>query len=157
MDPQGNRIIAVDFDKTISMETWPEVGKPNNKVIEWIKKQKLNGSRIILHTCRTGNELKLAENFCKEQGIEFDAINANLPDMIEAYGDDPRKISADIYLDDKALRPEELNSKPKGIITIIQEACEDMCNNYCKYKEKSWKDNNEISEECKCCPLNRLL
>lgn len=43
--------------------------------------------------------------WCKERGIEFDAVNENLPELIELYGNDCRKINADIYIDDKAVNP----------------------------------------------------
>ena len=43
-------------------------------------------------------------NACAEQGLIFDAVNENLPDMIEKFGGDSRKIFADVYIDDKALR-----------------------------------------------------
>jgi len=36
--------------------------------------------------------------------LEFDAVNANLPEMNALYGNDSRKIGADFYIDDKAVR-----------------------------------------------------
>jgi hypothetical protein len=47
--------------------------------------------------------LEEAVNWCKEQGIIFDAVNANLPETLQKYGTDPRKITADYYIDDKTL------------------------------------------------------
>jgi hypothetical protein len=35
------------------------------------------------------------------RGLVFDAYNENLPELIERYGGDCRKISADFYADDK--------------------------------------------------------
>ena len=32
-------------------------------------------------------------------------MNENLPELIELYGGDTRKISADFYIDDKAVNP----------------------------------------------------
>lgn len=49
-------------------------------------------------------DLEVAINACAEQGLIFDAVNENLPDMIEKFGGDSRKIFADVYIDDKALR-----------------------------------------------------
>lgn len=106
MDMQGNLIYAVDFDKTISMAKWPEVGEPNIEVIELLLKKKAAGCRLILNTCRTGKPLEDALKFCNEYGLRFDAVNENLPELIEAYKEDARKISADYYLDDKAITPE---------------------------------------------------
>lgn len=71
-----------------------------------IKRQK-QGNKIILWTCRCGEWLKDAVDWCKMYGLEFDAINENLPEMIEEYGSDSRKIFYDILIDDKAI------NKPK--------------------------------------------
>lgn len=41
---------------------------------------------------------------CKSWGLEFNAVNENLPEMTAHYGNDSRKIGADIYIDDKSLK-----------------------------------------------------
>ncbi len=51
----------------------------------------------------TRNLLREAVAWCRERGLEFDAVNENLADRAALYGGDPRKISADLYLDDKGL------------------------------------------------------
>ena len=38
----------------------------------------------------------------------FDAVNENLQETIEQYDSDPRKVSADYYLDDKALNVNDI-------------------------------------------------
>ena len=38
----------------------------------------------------------------------FDAVNDNLPEVIALYGSNSRKITCDYYIDDRALRHEEL-------------------------------------------------
>ena len=48
--------------------------------------------------------------WCEEHGIEFDAVNENLPRIIKAFGGDCRKVYADEYLDDKMKPlPEKVN------------------------------------------------
>ena len=42
----------------------------------------------------------------QEQNFEFDAVNDNLPEIIEFYGHNSRKISCDYYIDDRMLLPE---------------------------------------------------
>lgn len=42
-------------------------------------------------------------NFCKEQNIHLDAVNENLPEIIEAFGGDTRKVFANEYWDDRAV------------------------------------------------------
>lgn len=34
-----------------------------------------------------------------------DAVNANVPEAIERWGNDSRKVSADIYIDDRSEKP----------------------------------------------------
>lgn len=96
-------IYAVDFDRCLSFASWPAVGLPNRPLIEYLIRCRLNGDKLILWTCRTGEALNAAVTFCKDQGLEFDAVNENLPELIERYGNDPRKINADLYIDDKCM------------------------------------------------------
>lgn len=106
MDTKGNKIIAVDFDGTLHNGTWPEIGEENMTVINFCRNEQLNnGARLILWTNRVEKQLETAVAWCKERGLEFDAVNENLPELIELYGNDCRKINADIYIDDKAVNP----------------------------------------------------
>ena len=117
MTPDGNWIIAVDFDGTlITGNTWPDVcGEPNRKLISFLIGQKNKGNKIILWTNRTdvpekeSYPLRDAVEFCRAAGLEFDAVNENLPEIIRAYGSDSRKVSADTYIDDKAFNPDYVN------------------------------------------------
>lgn len=117
MTPDGNWIIAVDFDGTlITGNTWPDVcGEPNRKLISFLIGQKNKGNKIILWTNRTdvpekeSYPLRDAVEFCRAAGLEFDAVNENLPEIIQAYGSDSRKVSADTYIDDKAFNPDYVN------------------------------------------------
>ena len=93
-------IYAVDFDGTICENKWPEIGSPNIKLIEFLKSERYIGNKVILYTMREGNLLDAALRFCEEYGLEFDAVNDNLPEMKEFYGSNPRKIFANYYIDD---------------------------------------------------------
>lgn len=62
----------------------------------------LEGAKIILWTCRTGIQLEKAVLWCFRRGLMFDAVNENLPERVEKFGTDPRKIGADEYIDDKS-------------------------------------------------------
>ena len=105
-DLNGNKIYALDFDGTLSMGAdWPAIGQPNEALFHYMIEEKAAGARIILFTCRNGKDLEKAINFCTMNGLEFDAINENLSELIELYGGDTRKINADYYIDDKALNP----------------------------------------------------
>lgn len=98
-------IIAVDFDGTITKESkWPELGEPNMLLINELIRRRKNGDKLILWTCRDGDLLQAAINFCNTFGLEFDAVNDHLPELKEKFGNDTRKIYADLYVDDKAVK-----------------------------------------------------
>ena len=94
--------IAVDFDGTLCKQNWPEIGEANTELIRWLITQQEHGGKVILWTCRCGEMLDKAISWCKARGLTFDAVNANLPENVEKYGNDCRKVFADMYLDDKA-------------------------------------------------------
>lgn len=96
-------IYAVDFDGTLCESVWPGIGKPNMVLIKHLKKRRRQGNKLILWTCRYGDRLQEAVEWCRSHGLEFDAINQNLPEMIAWYGNNTRKIAADVYIDDKAV------------------------------------------------------
>lgn len=98
---QKKKIYAFDFDGTLCKEAFPGIGRPNKAVIRLAKRVKRKGNPIILWTCRNGSHLEEAIHWCAEQGLEFDAINQNLPEILELFGSDSRKITADYYIDDK--------------------------------------------------------
>ena len=99
-------IIAVDFDGTLCENKWPEIGMPNEEFIEYLKKRQTNGEKLILWTSRNEEQTKDAVEWCKEHELVFDAVNDNLPEIIEFYGHNSRKISSDYYIDDRMLLPE---------------------------------------------------
>lgn len=101
-----NKIIAVDFDGTLCVNAYPNIGDPRKTVIQCVLDEQDKGARLILWTNRTGEKLDEAIAWCKDQGIVFDAVNENLPELIEAFGNDCRKIFANEYLDDRAITPE---------------------------------------------------
>ena len=97
-------IFAVDFDGCLaSSGKWPEVGEPNETFINWLIVARQQGHKVILWTCRVGEALQKAVDMCRENGLEFDAVNDNLPEIIELYGTNSRKITADFYFDDKSV------------------------------------------------------
>ena len=71
-------------------------------LIDQLKEEKKNGTALILWTCRQGKQLEAAVSWCKKQGLTFNTVNQNLKERIRAFHGDTRKISADIYLEDRA-------------------------------------------------------
>lgn len=96
-------IIACDFDGVLATDCFPFIDKaiPNINLINDLIKERNNGKKVVLWTCRTDNVLNDAIEFCKKYGLEFDAINDNVEE-IKKIGLNPRKVYCDEYIDDKA-------------------------------------------------------
>ena len=98
--PNHQKIIAIDFDGTIVKDEYPKIGPPQLFAFETMKKMQQNGYRLILWTLRETKKLEEAVEFCKNNGVEFYAVNKNYPE--EKVTDDTiRKLHADIFIDDR--------------------------------------------------------
>jgi len=100
MLPNKNLIIAIDFDGTIVEDAYPKIGKPMIFAFETMRKLQSEGHRLILWTYRTEKKLQEAVDFCKQQGLEFYAINKSYPEE-EFDGKISRKINATFFVDDR--------------------------------------------------------
>ena len=95
-------IVAVDFDGTLSLDAqYPNIGRFNTPLYEALMKLRGIGWSIVLWTCREGKELREAVIWCANNGLEFDAINENPPEVPFKS----RKVVADMYVDDRAYMP----------------------------------------------------
>ena len=94
-------IIAVDFDGTLCKERWPNIGPPNQPLIDWLIFEKQKGVKLILWTMRDGESLDAAIAWCAERGLVFDAVNDNLQIMKDRFNNNPRKVFADVYIDNR--------------------------------------------------------
>jgi hypothetical protein len=113
--------IAVDFDGTLCEYAFPNIGEQKEHHISLMKtliELRKKGHKLILWTNRGDNEkypvLSEAIEWCRTRGLEFDAINQNLPDQIKISGPSP-KIMADYYIDDKALQFSDIETKVKTL------------------------------------------
>ena len=97
----NSKIIAVDFDGTLCENKWPEIGEANEDMIYYLRKRQAEGDKLILWTCRVGDMLRKAINWCYNYGLIFNAVNENLPEIIDSFGSDTRKIFANEYIDDR--------------------------------------------------------
>jgi hydroxymethylpyrimidine pyrophosphatase-like HAD family hydrolase len=100
MNFQDRLIIAVDFDGTIVEDDYPKIGKTRIFAFETLKRLQQDGHRLILWTYRNGSKLQEAVDFCKDNGIEFYAVNASFPEEKYDYSRS-RKIHADLFIDDR--------------------------------------------------------
>jgi len=92
--------IAVDFDGTIVEHKFPAIGKPMLFAFETLRELQKE-HQLILWTYRHGETLEEAISFCRENGIEFYAVNSNYPEEQFDHQSVSRKIDADIYIDDR--------------------------------------------------------
>lgn len=107
--------VAVDFDGTLCTDAFPEVGKPKTLVIEYVKLLAAEGTKIILYTSRENGTRPLLDEavaFCNAQGIPLYAVNENPGNPYAArFGlkpSDGRKVYANLYIDDKAQSPDDI-------------------------------------------------
>ena len=92
--------IAVDFDGTIVEHQYPAIGKEVLFAFITLKELQKRGALLILWTFRTGRELQEAVDYCRQNGIEFYAVNKNYPE--EQWTEETsRKVNVDIFIDDK--------------------------------------------------------
>ena len=101
--------IAVDFDHTLADTDATKIYSPNTKLINCLIDRRKQGDKLILWTCREGERLREAVEWSKRYGLEFDAVNSNITEMIEWYGNDTRKIGYDVLIDDKAVNKPKYN------------------------------------------------
>ena len=95
-------LVAVDFDGTIVEHKYPEIGKEKPFAIEVLKKLSDEGVKVVLWTIREGKYLDEAIEFCRSRGLEFYAVNNELPNnSLFAKAPSSRKIRADFYIDDR--------------------------------------------------------
>ena len=95
--------IAVDFDGTIVRHEFPAIGKEIPGAVDCLKRLSDEGHRVILWSSREGKHLEEAVEFCRKRGLEFYAVNSEYRDASWEGKKSSRKISADVYIDDRNL------------------------------------------------------
>lgn len=94
-------IIAVDFDGTIVEHRYPKIGRPIPFAIDILKQLQNEHHQLILWTVREGDLLEEAIAYCAEKGLIFYAHNCNFPEEVQGAGS--RKLTADLFIDDRNL------------------------------------------------------
>lgn len=97
------KVIAVDFDGCLCENRWPDIGEPRQQVINELAKQQADGAKLILWTCREGEALAAAVKWCDGHGLTFDAVNDNLEESKQHFGNNCRKVWATEYWDDRSV------------------------------------------------------
>ena len=97
-------VIAVDFDGTIVENHYPKIGPERPFATETLRMLIQDHHRVVLWTCREGELLEEALQWCRERGVEFYAANRDYPE--ETTDNNPhftRKLKADLFIDDRSL------------------------------------------------------
>jgi trehalose-6-phosphatase len=117
-------IIAVDFDGTLCSHKFPAIGEPNFDLINILRDLKAAGHQLILWSCRNGQSLLQAVDWARTQGLEFDAVNQDIPDIAQgAFGMEKScKVYADLYIDDRNGWIDDLRSilSVQQMLTVCQ-------------------------------------
>lgn len=93
-------IYAVDFDGTLCENKYPEIGRPNHALMNFLKDKQKRGAKIILWTMREGTLLFDAVKWLEEWDFKPDYVNDNTDELKQAFGSNPRKVFANVYIDD---------------------------------------------------------
>lgn len=93
-------VYSVDFDGTLVTDRFPDIGEINMRGVQFLMNVIFRGDKWILNTMREGKLLDEAVEFLKRQGFTPDAVNDNIDFMKATYKNNPRKIYADVYIDD---------------------------------------------------------
>lgn len=102
MKDKTDSVIVVDFDLTIAKVNFPKINGIMPQAREVINGWWENNV-IVINTCRVGRYEGDAVDFLKKMGVKFDWVNCNPPHLIEIFGMDCRKLSGNLYVDDKQL------------------------------------------------------
>ena len=94
-------LIAVDFDGTIVEHRYPHIGKEIPFSVLTLKTLAKEGHRLVLWTCREGELLDEAVEWCRGRGLEFFAINRDYPEAVSDPTDGCRKLKVDMFIDDR--------------------------------------------------------
>lgn len=96
-------VIAVDFDGTIVEHRYPEIGEEIPFAIDTLKMLIADRHKVILYTMRNGKLLDEAVRWCSARGVEFYAINSDVPNDFVSDRDKnfSSKVNADYFIDDR--------------------------------------------------------
>ena len=93
-------IYGIDFDGTIVESKWPAIGELKPEAAAFIRELRARGDKWILITMREDDKLQEALEFLAIHDLRPNAVNDNLPERVAMFGNNPRKVYADIYIDD---------------------------------------------------------
>lgn len=112
-------IVAVDFDGVLCQDKFPEIGRPNYFMVSFVRRLQDSEIETILWTSRVNDRLAEAVAWCEDRGLHFTSVNDNTPNNKEQYGTNPRKVYADVYMDDRSPWLTVYKSRSNGLSEMI--------------------------------------
>lgn len=97
--------VGIDFDGTLVTNTYPNLGTVKSNAKETIDALIDSGTQVVIWTCRKPEDIN---DFLIENGIRYHSINKNTNEMINQWGNDPRKAGVDLFIDDKNIFCKEI-------------------------------------------------
>ncbi len=94
-------VIALDFDGTCVEEQYPNIGNALPGVVQTLHAFLAKKHKLILWTCREGQELEDAVQWFREREIDLYAVNET-PVEYDFRKVPGRKVLADVYIDDRS-------------------------------------------------------
>ncbi len=136
--------IAVDFDGTIVEHRYPRIGAPIPFAIETLLQLQKERHLLILWTVREGDLLQEAIDYCASKGLHFYAENRNDPE--ENPAEAPRKLTVDLFIDDRNLGGlpdwgliyEVITNASKGSSISYEEMAKAAAKKYVENKKKNF-------------------
>jgi hypothetical protein len=136
--------IAVDFDGTIVEHRYPKIGSPIAFAIDTLLQLQKENHLLILWTVREGELLQEAVDYCASKGLHFYAANKNNPEENELEA--PRKLMADLFIDDRNLGGlpdwgviyEVIKSATKGSFVSYEDMARAAAEKYVEKKKKNF-------------------
>lgn len=108
--------LAIDFDGTLCEHRFPDIGREVPGAIEFLKKFKDAGAKLILWTMRSEETLQEAVDWCSKRGVTFDGVNEGPGDR---HWTNSPKVYAHIYIDDAAFGCPLTESKEMGAREMV--------------------------------------
>jgi len=106
--------LCIDLDKTITQGKYdyPQYSKclVNEEMVQWLRDRKVEGDTIIIHTARRLCDQVLTFEWLNKNNVPFDELIMAKP-------------LADVYIDDKAIRFENIDQLSWDWEVFVESRC----------------------------------
>ena len=159
MDYGNGELVGVNKFDASAARTVNDIINQNYPELEWMQYTGLkdkNGTEIYGgDIVKFGEDEVLYEVYQHDSG-SWEARGLSLWEWISENGNENEwEVIGNIYENPGLLEGKAGMGKQKSATEIIEEVREEICDKYCKHRDKALR-GNEIGELCNKCPLNKL-